>query len=165
MAETGRKATTTSFFLLQPACFKEHVLDRNRHETWVAMEDSKEVTALKKRIQALEEENRRLKLSSGERSVADSSKSENDSKPSDRLSNTEIERYSRQLLLRGGFGVTGQKKLLSASVLVVGAGGIGSTGECVGSPQEKTITFAHSSPLLGSHPLFGGLWCWENHHC
>jgi hypothetical protein len=40
----------------------------------------------------------------------------------------QIERYSRQLLVRGGFGVDGQIKLLNSTVLVVGAGGIGSTG-------------------------------------
>jgi adenylyltransferase/sulfurtransferase len=39
----------------------------------------------------------------------------------------DIVRYSRQLLLQDGFGVTGQCKLLSSSVLVVGAGGIAST--------------------------------------
>lgn len=39
----------------------------------------------------------------------------------------DIERYSRQLILSQGFGVTGQQKLLSSSVLVVGAGGTGST--------------------------------------
>jgi len=39
----------------------------------------------------------------------------------------QITRYSRQLLLADGFGVVGQRKLLSSSVLVVGAGGIGST--------------------------------------
>ncbi len=44
------------------------------------------------------------------------------------LSNAEIERYSRQLLLSNGFGVDGQKKLLDSSVCIVGAGGIGSTG-------------------------------------
>ena len=43
------------------------------------------------------------------------------------LSKEQIERYSRQLLLNEGFGVEGQCKLLSSSVLVVGAGGIGST--------------------------------------
>jgi hypothetical protein len=40
----------------------------------------------------------------------------------------QISRYSRQLLLQDGFGVEGQRKLLSSSVLVIGAGGIGSTG-------------------------------------
>lgn len=44
------------------------------------------------------------------------------------LSAAQIERYSRQLLLNDGFGVEGQRKLLSSSVLVIGAGGIGSTG-------------------------------------
>lgn len=44
------------------------------------------------------------------------------------MSKEQIERYSRQLLLEDGFGVEGQCKLLSSSVLVVGAGGIGSTG-------------------------------------
>ena len=48
--------------------------------------------------------------------------------PVDKLSRDDIGRYSRQLLLSNGFGVEGQKKLLSSSVLVVGAGGIGSTG-------------------------------------
>jgi adenylyltransferase/sulfurtransferase len=43
------------------------------------------------------------------------------------LSADHIMRYSRQLLLQDGFGTDGQKKLLSSSVLVVGAGGIGST--------------------------------------
>mmetsp|Transcript_12581 Transcript_12581/g.23591 ORF Transcript_12581/g.23591 Transcript_12581/m.23591 type:complete len:454 (-) Transcript_12581:32-1393(-) len=43
------------------------------------------------------------------------------------LTANEISRYSRQLLLTQGWGVKGQKKLGSSSVLVVGAGGIGST--------------------------------------
>lgn len=45
----------------------------------------------------------------------------------EKLSMDQIVRYSRQLLLQDGFGIEGQKKLLSSSVLVVGAGGIGST--------------------------------------
>lgn len=44
-----------------------------------------------------------------------------------RLSRESIERYSRQLLLKDGFGVEGQNKLLQSSVLVIGAGGIGSS--------------------------------------
>ncbi|KAL7548754.1 hypothetical protein ACHAWF_016017 [Thalassiosira exigua] len=47
--------------------------------------------------------------------------------PVEALRPDQISRYSRQLLLSDGFGVEGQKKLLSSSVLVVGAGGIGST--------------------------------------
>jgi adenylyltransferase/sulfurtransferase len=41
------------------------------------------------------------------------------------LTNPQIERYSRQLLL-DPIGVSGQEKLLKSSVLVVGAGGLGS---------------------------------------
>ena len=37
----------------------------------------------------------------------------------------QIERYSRQIILKK-IGVTGQKKLLKSSVLIVGAGGLGS---------------------------------------
>jgi hypothetical protein len=48
------------------------------------------------------------------------------------LSRDQIERYSRQLLLQDGFGVAGQHKLSSSSVLIIGAGGIGSTGTFVG---------------------------------
>ena len=47
--------------------------------------------------------------------------------PDQDLTIEEIERYSRQLILSQGFGVSGQRKLLSSSVLVIGAGGIGST--------------------------------------
>lgn len=43
------------------------------------------------------------------------------------LTTNQISRYSRQLLLSDGFGVEGQRKLLSSKVLVVGAGGIGSS--------------------------------------
>ena len=43
------------------------------------------------------------------------------------LTKEHIERYSRQLLLSDGFGVEGQLKLLRSRVLIVGAGGIGST--------------------------------------
>lgn len=41
------------------------------------------------------------------------------------FSDEQLERYSRQLILRG-FGVRGQKALLASSALVVGAGGLGS---------------------------------------
>ena len=37
----------------------------------------------------------------------------------------QIDRYSRQIILKK-IGVIGQKKLLKASVLIVGAGGLGS---------------------------------------
>jgi adenylyltransferase/sulfurtransferase len=41
-----------------------------------------------------------------------------------KLTNSEIERYSRQLILPE-FGVSGQTRLKSSSVLIVGAGGLG----------------------------------------
>lgn len=41
------------------------------------------------------------------------------------LPQASIERYSRQLLIPNGFGVSGQLQLEQATVLVVGAGGIG----------------------------------------
>ena len=37
----------------------------------------------------------------------------------------QVERYSRQIILKK-IGVVGQKKLLKSSVLIVGAGGLGS---------------------------------------
>ena len=43
------------------------------------------------------------------------------------LSKDDVHRYSRQLLLNDGWGVTGQIALKQAKVLVIGAGGIGST--------------------------------------
>jgi molybdopterin/thiamine biosynthesis adenylyltransferase len=43
------------------------------------------------------------------------------------LQSHQISRYSRQLLLSDGFGVSGQIKLLSSRILVIGAGGIGSS--------------------------------------
>uniref|UniRef100_A0A7S3DSI5 Adenylyltransferase and sulfurtransferase MOCS3 homolog n=1 Tax=Entomoneis paludosa TaxID=265537 RepID=A0A7S3DSI5_9STRA len=47
--------------------------------------------------------------------------------PVHELSPNHIERYSRQMILSNGFGVHGQLSLLSSSVLIIGAGGIGST--------------------------------------
>lgn len=107
---------------------------------------------LRRRIQELENENARLKKETaattkksneeshdkeknGERSDNTNTMNNEDNVvfehqallPSEGLSSIHIERYSRQLLLRNGFGVQGQRKLLTSSVLVVGAGGIGST--------------------------------------
>lgn len=90
----------------------------------------------------LEEENLRLKTelkllrreTEGAQAKAESSRMEKESLelpklpvlgPDYQLTNAEISRYARQMTL-GGFGVTGEKKLMSSSVLIVGAGGLGS---------------------------------------
>ena len=41
-----------------------------------------------------------------------------------RLNKSEIERYSRQIVLKN-IGIVGQKKILNAKILIVGAGGLG----------------------------------------
>ncbi|RSX50622.1 adenylyltransferase [Bifidobacterium callimiconis] len=46
-------------------------------------------------------------------------------KPRISLSDDQVERYARHLILKG-VGVRGQKRLLAAKVLIVGAGGLGS---------------------------------------
>lgn len=43
------------------------------------------------------------------------------------LSQEELERYSRHIILKG-VGLSGQKKLLQGKVLVIGAGWLGSPG-------------------------------------
>ena len=40
------------------------------------------------------------------------------------LTNNEIERYSRQIILKD-IGISGQKKLKKSKVLIVGLGGLG----------------------------------------
>lgn len=91
---------------------------------------------LKERIRFLEEENERLRLDSNKQISVEESSDLSNQHVTDPLSKKsfqgilqadQVERYSRQLLLKGGFGVTGQAKLSESSVLVVGAGGIGST--------------------------------------
>ncbi|MGK3747089.1 MAG: adenylyltransferase/sulfurtransferase, partial [Bacillariaceae sp.] len=93
-----------------------------------------EVEELRERVRVLEAENARLRHSEVENKekladVVDSSMNHDSSSPSFQgdLKAEHIERYSRQLLINGGFGVEGQLKLLNSSVLVIGAGGIGST--------------------------------------
>ena len=95
----------------------------------------KEVATLKKRILELQYELESKNCHSGE-GHGDNSVCKHDNQdvhdipsflPVQMLRPDQITRYSRQLLLNDGFGVTGQKKLLSSSILVVGAGGIGST--------------------------------------
>ena len=111
-----------------------------------------EIEELRERVRLLEEENARLRGSkqencnkesgdnceeknSVESTVADDCctasvhrSSTTNASFEGSLEPEQIERYSRQLLLHQGFGVEGQLKLLNSSVLVVGAGGIGSTG-------------------------------------
>src|SRR5690606_30133931 len=43
----------------------------------------------------------------------------------DLMSNEQLDRYSRQIILKE-IGIEGQRRLLNAKVLVVGAGGLGS---------------------------------------
>lgn len=98
------------------------------------MDQSREIEKLRNRIESLEKENAELKRNprrTNEEST-DSVKQANHDVPSifnslqDELTPEQIERYSRQLLISGGFGVQGQLKLLQSRVLVIGAGGIGS---------------------------------------
>jgi hypothetical protein len=98
--------------------------------------DEKRIEDLERRVKELEAENERLKELASSKKVMEQDETIQDipELPNDGLSPTHIERYSRQLLLRGGFRVEGQRKLLSSSVLIVGAGGIGSTGKA-GSSQ------------------------------
>jgi hypothetical protein len=95
------------------------------------MDQEQRIRELTERIETLEQENNLLKskkwtgqVVSGLGNLAEELSSDCEQT----LSNREIERYSRQLLLSNGFGVKGQQKLLGSSVLIIGAGGIGSTG-------------------------------------
>jgi adenylyltransferase/sulfurtransferase len=103
-------------------------LETNGSSQTAELESSHRIRDLEAKLQSLEEENRQLRLG---RAVAPSvdlpQVPTSPLDPVHELSRDQIERYSRQLLLQEGFGVAGQRKLLSSSVLVVGAGGIGST--------------------------------------
>jgi hypothetical protein len=99
-------------------------------------ERAKLIKDLEERVQRLEVENAQLRSLNG--SKKETEEHEEDTlgdnidialTAADHLSRDQIERYSRQLLLKDGFGVEGQLKLLASSVLIVGAGGIGSTGK------------------------------------
>jgi len=93
-----------------------------------------EVALLNNKIQALESEKGNITLSALNSTQDVSSISTTDD-ISDipsidairSLAPHQVSRYSRQLLLSDGFGVTGQKQLLSSSILVISAGGIGSS--------------------------------------
>jgi adenylyltransferase and sulfurtransferase len=84
---------------------------------------------LEQKVKFLEEENQRLRMASPDACapLLTERLHETGSFTSD-LTREEIERYSRQILVDDhGFGVHGQIQLRHAAVLVVGAGGIGST--------------------------------------
>lgn len=85
--------------------------------------NANQVRALEERVAELEIENQRLRCQV--RKVAGNEWPHLNFHSG--LTKGQIERYCRQLLVTEGFGVTGQQKLLASSVLVVGAGGIGST--------------------------------------
>ena len=96
-------------------------------------DESRKVLELQRKIDALEQENFRLRQLLNQKVEASNERVPLEAKSESCvqiLSNEEIERYSRQLLLSNGFGVDGQRKLLGSSVCVIGAGGIGSTGKC-----------------------------------
>ena len=106
------------------------------------MNSQEEIKELRERVRLLEEENARLRSSNKEMNCNERSETfvTREEIKSEGITGTncsfigslgpdQIERYSRQLLIQGGFGVEGQLKLLNSSVLIVGAGGIGSTGK------------------------------------
>lgn len=100
--------------------------DGNNEEETFALRE--EVALLKKKIQELEEGK---VVQEQKNPVPTTALTEIKDIPSvtpvQMLRPDQISRYSRQLLLNDGFGVSGQKELLSSSILVIGAGGIGST--------------------------------------
>jgi hypothetical protein len=108
--------------------------DPNPSSVAVNGDQSRQFQELQERLELLEKENARLRSmipsdkKADEAEINVESVEEDPGLSADSLSPKQIERYSRQLLIRGGFGVEGQLKLLSSSVLIVGAGGIGSTG-------------------------------------
>jgi adenylyltransferase/sulfurtransferase len=94
------------------------------------MKHYEELEKLRERIEILEKENAKLKRSSTieeDNNIKGNQGKKEILTQKQKLSSDQIERYSRQLLISGGFGVEGQLKLLKAKVLVVGAGGIGSS--------------------------------------
>lgn len=112
------------------------------------MDQSKRILELTERNEALERQIKRLR-SSSLKTDADEESSTRVKSPfcEQTLSNHHIERYSRQLLLSNGFGVKGQHKLLESSVLVIGAGGIGSTGKPIKKRRSHGFTYtAHIMP-------------------
>ena len=75
--------------------------------------------------------------------------------PADELTIDEVRRYSRHLIIPD-VGMTGQKRLKNAKVLVIGAGGLGSPallyladpGAQVPVRQLSTMEFETSAPVI-----------------
>ncbi len=55
------------------------------------------------------------------------------------LTDDQLERYSRHITLKE-IGVRGQKKLLAAKVLIIGAGGLGAPAQCTLQPQALELS-------------------------
>lgn len=55
------------------------------------------------------------------------------------LTDEQVERYARHLILKG-VGVKGQKRLLASSVLIIGAGGLGSPAACIWRRPASAIS-------------------------
>lgn len=53
------------------------------------------------------------------------------------FTNEQLERYSRHIILKE-VGAKGQKKLLNSSVLIIGAGGLRSTGSHVSIGSSRS---------------------------
>eukprot|EP00980_Cylindrotheca_fusiformis_P018844 scaffold6278_cov105-Cylindrotheca_fusiformis.AAC.3 len=90
-------------------------------------DQSARIQQLEERIRVLETENRILRSKCGLTEPENAGPKLLEEVHSNGLTASQIQRYSRQLLMSNGFGVEGQLKLLQSSVLIVGAGGIGST--------------------------------------
>ena len=50
------------------------------------------------------------------------------------MTDEQIERYSRHIILKE-VGAKGQKKLLKGKVLIIGAGGLGGSAQCIWEQQ------------------------------
>lgn len=79
-----------------------------------------------------------------------------------RLTNNEIGRYSRQIIL-SEIGVRGQIALKHASVLIVGAGGLG-TPFLPTLPNKMSIEFSSILYRLSSGALSHWCWNWTSGH-
>ena len=55
------------------------------------------------------------------------------------LSNYDLKRYFKQIILKN-IGVSGQKKIASSKILVIGVGGLGHMGVKIGNKMGRIIT-------------------------